>query len=526
MIEDFRGFEDGRTYEADICIIGGGPAGITIARELIGSRASVLLLESGGREYEDEVQALYAGRNVGLPYFDLDVTRLRYFGGSTNHWGNYCGPLREIDFEERSWVPFSGWPITLKDLDPYYRRAQQICALGRYSYGRERWVELGLDVPAFDPAKVLPNVRQIGPQLNFAEAYGPELAAAENIRVLLHANVVNIQSNPTATSVAHLDIRTLEGKRGQVTARQFILACGGIENPRLLLASNGVEQNGLGNRQDLVGRFFLEHPKAWRMALLRAKSPLALVQAYTDRFHDGVHNRPRWRLARTAQEDMKCLNGEWGVGTDADRQGGTIAARKMWQNLKRGRWPDDLGEKVWRIASDLDDVGVNAYREFMLGEEPIPEFQNVIMWSTSEQAPNPDSRVMLGEQRDALGIPRVQLDWRLTELDKYTKASIAKIAAAELARLGIARAKLEDWLLDPNGSWPDVAGEHHHMGTTRMSDDPKKGVVQGDCRVHGVDNLYIAGSSVFPTGGTVNPTLTIVALALRLADHLKPGYAS
>lgn len=522
MIEDFRSFEDGREFETDLCIIGGGAAGITIARELIGTKARVLLLESGGRDFEQEVQDLYKGTNIGFPYFELDAARLRYFGGSTNHWGNYCGPLNDIDFERREWIPHSGWPITRADLEPYYRRAQPICALGRYEFDERRWKAIGVAVPPFDSAKLLPSVRQVGPTLNFAEAYGPELEKADNIHVLLHANVVNIQANETARSVAHLDIRTLTGKTGRVKARTFVLACGGIENPRLLLASNSVEPKGLGNQRDRVGRFFMDHPTARRkIGVVTSNNPLPLVQTFLPRFHDRVRNRPEMRLSAAVQESRKCMNVAWHIGTDADLEGGVTQARELWQNLKNGAWPDDLGEKTWRILSDFGDVANNAYNEFVLREEPIPAFENVLLEANSEQSPNPESRVILGNERDPLGMPRVRLDWRMTEIDKRTLIAVAETAAAELARLGFGRTRLEPWVIDQSDDWGGDAGDYHHMGTTRMAEDPKNGVIDGNCRMHGIANLYIAGSSVFPTSGYVNPTFTIVALALRLADHLK-----
>ena len=188
--------------------------------------------------------------------------------------------------------------------------------------------------------------------------------------------------------------------------------------------------------------------------------------------------------------------------------------------------PDDLRDKIWKVILDLDDVAANVYRRFVEGKDIIAAPKLIYLHSQSEQAPNPDSRVTLSDERDALGLNWARLEWRLTELDKRSVEVMTKAIGAEFGRLNLGRVRLDDWLLDGGKDWgPDLKGSPHHMGTTRMSDDPRMGVVDRRCRVHGIENLYIAGSSVFPTGGYMNPTLTIVALALRLADHLEARFA-
>ncbi|MDJ0947527.1 MAG: GMC family oxidoreductase [Alphaproteobacteria bacterium] len=521
MIDDFRALEDGSELTADICIIGAGAAGITLAHALAGGSARVLLLESGGLELEGETQELYQGDIIGLPYMDLDATRLRYFGGTTNHWGGYCMPMHEIDFETRPWVGHSGWPLTRSEIDPYYRKAAQICGLSKFSFELERWQAIGLEPPPFEPTKLSAIIHQLGP-VRFGEVYRNELKTARNVRVLLNANVIDIAVNSTASEVDHVRIQALSGKSGKVKARFFVLACGGMENVRLLLSSTGVEPNGLGNRHDLVGRFFMDHLMDPAAGKIVTDKPDRLIRMFLHRWLDGVANVPGFRITDRIQRQEQCLNGGWLVYTDADRKGGLAAARKLWLNLKReGRWPDHLGHKIWRIVSDLDDVSKNAYREFVLGKEPIAAYRTIILKCWIEPAPNPDSRLTLSEDRDALGLRKLKLNWRLSDIDRHTFRVVAESAAAELARTGLGRTQLAEWLFDEQAGWPDFEITHHHMGTTRMADDPRQGVVQRDCRIHGVDNFYIAGSSVFPTVSHTGTTITIVALALRLADHLR-----
>ena len=210
----------------------------------------------------------------------------------------------------------------------------------------------------------------------------------------------------------------------------------------------------------------------------------------------------------------------------ADPDAGTTAAREIWLDVKDGHVPDDLGDKLWKVVKDLDNVAQMAYRRVVEGRRAVPKPKLIYLAAQSEQAPNPDSRIALSTDRDALGFNRVQIDWRLNDQDKRTIKVMTQAIGSELGRLNMGRLRLADWLLEDGPTWsPDTKGGPNHMGTTRMSDDPKTGVTTADCRVHGIENLYITGSSVFPTSGYSHPTYTIVALAIRLADHIKARFA-
>ncbi len=521
MFFDFRQFENSKQIDTDICIVGAGAAGISIAHALIGSGIQVALLESGGFDIDSAIQSLYDGQSVGIPYFSLNSTRLRYFGGSTNHWGGWCAPLNEIDFEARPWVSHSGWPIRKQDLDAYYEVAQQICQLGPYRYAVEAWSDEHRQFPAFHSDKVVSQLWQlIVPPLRFGKFYRSALDQAQNVRVFLYANVTEFKTTESASAVQTVRIRTLEGKTGAVRAKCFVLAGGGIENARLLLLSNK-ESGGLGNRYGLVGRFFMDHPHL-RSASLLAREPRALVRQFT-LFERGNGVRLLAGICPTpaAQTREQILNysavidfqrGDYATGFDA--------FKKMRGAFAQRAWPEDLGEKLWTVITDLDDVFGGALRPE--GEPYVGPVKSLGLYTRSEQAPNPDSRITLSEERDSLGLNKVKLDWRLTELDKRTLRVANRLVGEEFGRLGLGRLQLADWLVADDAGWPELLeGGHHHMGTTRMADDAKQGVVDRNCRVHGIGNLYIAGSSVFPTSGYANPTLTLIALAMRLADHLK-----
>jgi choline dehydrogenase-like flavoprotein len=531
MFLDLRRADDKAAFAADICVIGAGAAGIAMANAINGSKTKVVLVESGDLDLEAETQALYAGRNLGQPYFDLEDCRLRYFGGSTNHWGGWCGVLEDVDFEERSWVPLSGWPINRRDLDPYYQRALKVCKLGPLLFDERAFKAIGAEPLDVDRRKLShvfwqTSWESLGTAVNFGEAYREDLQKSNNVQVLLNANVVNLQTNSAASVVEQADLRALNGRSASVRARVFVLACGGIENARILLYSNKVEPNGLGNRHDLVGRYFMEHPNIpW--GTMTGDNLQDLVSRYGLRAGpEGKWFMAAFGLAKELQQREQILNAgssfEFNYVQFSNRADtGIVAAQRIWHDIKQGHIPDELGAKLWRIARDLDEVALTAYRRFVEQQPVVPPLSEVYLFSRSEQAPNWDSRVLLSAEKDALGLPRADLDWRLSDIDKHTVAVMAKTIGAELSRTNVARVHIDEWVLDGTSSWHgELHGGWHHMGTTRMADQASRGVVDRHCRVHGVDNLYVAGSSVFPTSGWMNPTLTIVALALRLSDHL------
>ncbi len=523
MLIDARELEAGALLEGDLCVVGAGAAGIAIALRFVATGRRVLLLESGGLEFEDATQALYEGTNVGQGYYDLDICRLRLFGGTTNHWEGRCRPLDPLDFEPRPWLPHSGWPISRASLDPYYARAHQLCQLGPYDYRPESWFLPGEAALAFDPARVTTGLWQYSPPTRFGEVYQERLTRAANLRVVLHANLVDIETGADGAEVRALEVATLTGKRFRARARAYVLACGGLETPRLLLAANRQVTVGLGNQRGNVGRYFMEHPHLPGAKLL-ASEPRGIE------FYSYDHRRPRLGgtevlgylgLERDLQTADGLLNCDCSFVDDSVGRSGYAALRHIWTAVRQAEMPDDLLADLGLALADFDDTFAGLLGRFGL-REYRPDRASFVMWSTAEQAPNPDSRVALGDATDALGLPEIRLDWRLSELDKRSLQEVHRTLAEEFGRQGLGRLRIEEWLTADLTSWsPEMIGGNHHMGTTRMSDDPSTGVVDRDCRVHGMANLFVAGSSVFPTAGSANPTLTIVALALRLADHLE-----
>lgn len=532
MLDDARRIEFSSEIETDLCIVGAGAAGITIARALDGSGMRICLLEGGGLAPDPATNALYRGDNIGLPYFALDVCQLRAFGGNTNAWGGWCRPLDPIDFERRPWVPDSGWPLSRADLEPYYPEAHELCQLPRKSYAVEEWLSAISDRNAktlpVDPALLKTVLHQFSPPTRFGAQYGDDIRRSHNVLCLLHANVVNIATDLDCSRVTRLDVACLGGNRFSVKAKIFVLAAGGTENARLLLVSRDVAPNGLGNAYDLVGRFFMEHPHLKRRIRVTSKRPPVLL--YGLNFHDkGVS--ARLALTPSLQEREQLLNYSANIlpvyaGAESV---GWMAVRKLVLSMSRSRRADPYlrfppyGRKqvdlrdLWSILRHLPDAAVAGLLHLL---KPPQFILGYLLESKSEQAPNPDSRLTLSHDRNELGVNPIRIDWRLSELDRRTILRGEEIIGQELERLGIGR--LEPLADDFMGGRPGVLeGGWHQLGMTRMHPDPKRGVVDPNCRVHGISNLFIAGGSVFPTEGNVSPTLTIVALALRLADHLK-----
>lgn len=508
----------------DICIIGAGAAGISIAHALIGSDLTICLLESGGYQYEPETQALYQGDSTGISGADPDSCRLRFFGGTTNHWRGYCAPLSDIDFNQREWVDKSGWPLSRADLEPYYEQACQVCEIGSYQYFQD------LQANPFSPPALLENKLaldnwQFSPPTRFGVRYRKDLEQAENIAIYLHANVTRIESDNNARKIERVHIQSLAGKTGDVHAQQFVLACGGLENARLLLLSDNIEPGGLGNKQDIVGRYFNMHIENEAVAYVISRNSQKLNQYFGQFQYNSQQMMTVLSTTGRIQKKDKLLNCGFSLFRPKQLETAYDQITAMTKEiLEEKRFPDETAKKIWTVLNDLDGLGAGLYKK-LSNHEPARTIP--ALYIRAETAPNRDSRVTLDNKLDALGLRKLKVDWQLTEFDRQSMRHSVVRVAEEFGRLKLGRVQLNSHFFNDEKHWPDsIWSGCHHMGTTRMSDDITQGVVNSDCRVHSLSNLFIAGSSVFPTGGYATPTLTIVALALRLAEHLKKKFKS
>jgi choline dehydrogenase-like flavoprotein len=497
--------------DTDVCVVGAGAAGLALAHELRHSGLDVLLVERGGERHEPGG----AGENVGPGDIDLVDGRAYGVGGTTRLWAGQCTPLDPEDLEARAWAPLSGWPLSGADLEPYYRRAEALLDIGGAVYDERTWRAFGLEPPDLDPARLRARFTVWLREADLAKLTARALGAAPRVRVLLYAPVVGLAAEGGA--VTSLELAAPGGRRVRVRARRVVLAAGTIENARLLLAS------GLGGEHDVCGRFLQEHPNAHAATVADADHRY-LQDRFALLYRRGRRHLARLTLAPETQRRAEVLDCAAVFVFEHDAGSGVEAAKELLRAARARHVPEHAAARAAAIVRNTPDLARLAYRRFRLGRSPDTRPRRVRLQIFAEQAPSRESRVTLSERRDALGLPLARVDWRLAEVDGRTVRAMVDAAGEELRRLGLGRVEPEPWVLDQR---PERAGvlrdSFHTIGTTRMAAEAREGVVDADCRVHGLANLYVAGPSVFPTSGWANPTFAAVALALRLADRLRAG---
>jgi choline dehydrogenase-like flavoprotein len=505
-------------------VVGGGPAGITLARELAHARLDVCLLESGGLSVNATARRLAGGQTSGTPYYPLDRARARGFGGTSSLWfanvGLRCRPLDASDFARRPWIADSGWPFGSDELGPYYQRAQAVLGLGPFEYSAAAWETCATPRLRLCEGDVDTTVFQLADTRSFRN-YLPELARATNVRLVLNATVLEIETGDDATRVSGLRVATLEGRHFCAQARAYVLSAGGIENARLLLLSRSSHRKGIGNQDDLVGRYFMEHIHV-NSGFIRPIDGTSLpnMSFYANHWHRCSKVAGALTITPEVQQRESVASFSAVLHTTSEasaRSRGVRSIRRLWVMAREGLLNRTAAGHVRNVLVQFRDVAAFAGRRLTpsrrSGSQHVTE-----LGVMSEQVPNRESRVLLAPERDLFGQPKALLEWRLCDQDYNTIIAGQDAFDRELRRAGIGR--LESKYADEEPR-PTLGGGWHHMGTTRMHQDPAHGVVDADCKVHGMKNLFVAGSSVFPTGGFANPTLTIVAMAMRLADHLQ-----
>jgi len=472
IFETYEGYR-ASGFQPKAIIVGSGPAGITIARKLARAGIPVAIFEAGSADYTDESQDFYKGTTVGDPYFDLDVTRLRYLGGCSNHWAGWCRVMDAVDFEPKAWVPNSGWPIRRADIEPYLDEIHDILDLEPFRN----------DVAISDDIRWVQLIKS--PAVRFGEKYRDEIDASPAIALVLNTYVTDLQGDGSKVTGAR--IWSAGKDQGIATADFYVPCTGGLENSRLLLWSNVQSNGGVVPHAAALGRYWMEHPQ-FEGGNVIMRNP--------DQFEMDAVSEAFFSPSREAMEREQIMN---------------FGIRFIQMPYHGAKWL--LAELACVAPETAEWVSEG------LGARLRCAAQLYVGW---EQAPRADNFVALSAtERDELGIPRIELHWKKSEQEHRTLLQGLRLFGKTLAEKDYGRLRIADWVSngDPYPTDQELAG-HHHMGGTRMGDDPTTSIVDRDCRVHGMRNLYVGGSSVFATSGQCNPTTTIVALAARLGDHL------
>ena len=545
MIVDASKTPTGDAINTDACVVGSGAAGVTLALTLARAGQNVVLLEAGGLRYSEASQDFFRGESVGQRNHPLDELRQRQLGGSTGVWGGRCIPFDAIDFEKRDYIDHSGWPISFEEVARYYPEALEWCHAGPAVFNAEL-ANIAPLIPGFREGEVHTYLlERWSLPTDFGREYRDELETHPNIRVFINAPCTDIILDDQ-----HQTVKGIEFTGSQITrvsARNYILCAGGMETPRLLLACRSQMPRGIGNERDQVGRYYMGH-------LVGVVSELVLNEGHThvhEQYsrHHGVYVRRRITLDEAIQKERELPN----IGAllhyplIADPEHGSALLSAMFfakfsAALKRkmprsvlgpeveGMTPKQLALAHMRnILQDMPSVIKYlpgfvwkriAVRRRIPSLIPPNQSNRYPLFYHAEQTPNPDSRVMLSDQLDRLGMPRLKVDFRVEsgDADKIIRAQQAMDQWLKKTGVGQLRFLGNDPREDISSQF--AGGDGHFIGTTRMGHNPANSVVTKNCNIHGIDNLYVAGSAVFPTSSQANPTLTIVAMALRLAEHL------
>jgi choline dehydrogenase-like flavoprotein len=510
---DSMGSDQSLVYE--ICIVGTGPSGISLATKFNNTKYSIVMLESGGLLPDPKYQTLNKGKNSGPRFLSLDGSRIRCWGGGSLLWAGHCGQFSQDEFNQKEYIPLSGWPINKEDLNKYYEEASGLLGINYELFGGERYLDdiWNLGLSKFDVQKSFLSesllLKANSENRNFGTKFKNEIQSSDNIDVIYHATVTNIQLSENRKTVTNLIINSLNGNKAIIKANVYILAAGALENPRLLLASNVGINNAEGNNRHFVGKCFMSHPGVSEAAEIHNTNNVSSVCLKNNNFHNVDKNIIPYLQVK---DNLRITN------------------KLLKHSIEIKAYPDLInGSTYWsgRIFSEFDKLKGNF--QIMESIEKLlcrlsGNKYNSLLWDVGvgiEQQPRLNNKLNLDGDVDSLGVPLLNMYWdNLSELEKNTIIEAIKLLAQELGMNNTGRIKLTKNLLSGE-AFNQQDPINHHIGTTRMSDSILTGVVDKNCKVFSVSNLYLSGSSVFTTSSNVNPTFTIIALSLRLGDHLK-----
>jgi len=521
MFIDFNKEKNNTKFKARICVIGSGIVGLSFISEYLQiDPIEIIVLESGDLYPSVKKDNLNKVINTGEAQSGIKGSRARVFGGTSTLWGGQITPLLPIDFQERAWVKSSGWPFQYDSLLPFYKRAAINLGINEHNFDEDIWAPENNFKQQINPESLILTYSKWTPSPNFSKTFKKKLKKTKHFTVLYNATVVNIELNDAKTATTSVSVKNEYGLSGSVSADYFIIACGGIENARILLASNDRCAEGIGNKNDLVGRCFQEHASVYggRLEPIDFKKFKALFSSY---FKGNQIYLPKLQLSPQHQSAEKILNTSGNIEVQY-LEGSAIALKQLFNDTKARSFDQDTIKAFIDVIKNPLDAFNLVFSYAMQRRMYFPRNATYFLLAFCETEANVNSRITLSNETDDMGMSKAVIDWQLSDSTRQTMLVYMQRASEELERLGIANTIIKPSLFEHTDEWKShIYGIHHHIGTTRMHEDPTQGVVDGDCKVHGINNLYIAGNSVFPTSGAANPTYTAIALVIKLADHLK-----
>ncbi|HEY4008534.1 MAG TPA: GMC family oxidoreductase [Acidobacteriaceae bacterium] len=513
MIRDLLREKPSPDFHPQVCIVGAGAAGICLAVELTKQGKTVMLLEGGGRDIEDAAQEPYRSEVVGHVHRGIHTGRFRAHGGTTNRWGGQIYELNHEDFDRRDWIPSSGWPLTHADLEPFYERALHFEGLGRVLRNdTDVWRSLNLPQPSFPALQSY--LTRWCPEPNFARLHARTLETSENLHIWLHANAVDIVLEDE--TVRALRVRTQQGSETLIHADHFIFAMGTIECVRFFLQPRAgqLPWNGSG----LLGRHFQDHVDA-NAARVLPRDRRRFGSLFDNIFLRGFKYHPKLRLTPEEQRRACVLNCAGTMSFSSDIDEALATTKTTAKHLLRGRFNELSSANILHSARHAPLLVRQAVRYALQHRIYNPANSDIRLRVHCEQRPDSESTITLSTERDSLGLLRSRLDWRISPLELETIRTFAQTAASSLAE--VAHLELDPALVSNDPALLDRCDDsNHHMGGMRMAASPGEGVVTPDLRLQGTRNVFVCSGAVFPTSGFSNPTHTVLALALRLADHV------
>ena len=543
MLLDAKTLTSNDELTCELCIVGAGAAGITMALELADSGMDIILLEAGSINNSGKSQQLYQGSvNDRQRHLPTDQARYRQLGGTTSMWGGRCLPYDPIDFDERSHVPYGSWPINRDQLNTYYAKAHEYCQCGAFEYNIKQAIPDAISelIPGFTDGELnTTTIERWSPPTHFGKVYKNALENSKTVRVYTNLTATEIETNENGDQVTGLTVHTFPDQQFKVTANNFVLAGGGFEVTRLLLNSDKVHKHGIGNHSDWLGRCYMPHIHGV-ISRLKFNDDLPIAFGY-EQDADGVYCRRRLWLSEACQKSNEILNAYFLLDRpllgDPNHGNALLSLAFIAKKLRKKSIEADIGTSKYGLywshikniltgSAGIISVLPQFSRKRFLQSRRIPSLllkpknNSFSLYFQSEQVPNRDSRITLSDQTDQFGMKQINVDFKIHELDVNSVYKSHQLIGEELKQQG-----LGELTFNSDDPLEDIRNCHavmgHHIGTTRMSSDPKLGVVDGNCQVHNMTNLFIASSSVFTTSSQANPVLTIVALTIRLSDYLK-----